>query len=391
MSVRGACRVNHAWPLWTREAAFDRENLMSDASAFSPDYVSARARFRAAAHALGARLEAHPIGIDGPDGEPLTLDVAVLGATSPTRSVVVSSGLHGVEGFFGSAVQCALLEDVLGGFHLPDDGALVFLHALNPYGFANLRRVNEGNIDLNRNFLREGEAYSGAPDGYAALDGLLNPPQPPGPGTRPLFYARAVWNILRHGLPTLKQAVAGGQYAYQRGLFFGGSGPSRTQQILDAELPRWVGSARRVIHIDFHTGLGARGTYKLFADHPWGSEQIRALADGFGHDRVEPWEPEQGVSYEIRGGLGAWCKARLPSVEYDVLAAEFGTVHILKVIAALHEENRAHHWAQPTDPATVAAKRRLRDVFAPPERAWRDAVVPKGIHIVQQAIEQVFA
>ena len=106
---------------------------------------------------------------------------------------------------------------------------------------------------------------------------------------------------------------------------------------------------------------------------------------------VEPWEPEKGTSYAIRGGLGVWAKARLPSTNYDVLAAEFGTVHVLQVVAALQAENRAHHWGGPDHPATSAAKEALRDAFAPPERDWRDSVVPAGMAIVQQAIESVFA
>ena len=74
-----------------------------------------------------------------------------------------------------------------------------------------------------------------------------------------------------------------------------------------------------------------------------------------------------------------------------MLAAEFGTVHILQVIAALQEENRAHHWGGPDHPATQPAKHRLRDAFAPPDRAWRDEVVPKGVRVVMQAIDHVFA
>lgn len=364
---------------------------MSDASAFSPDYTTARARFLAAAHAIGARTEAHPIGQAGPDGEPLTIDVAILGSAEPARAVVVSSGLHGVEGFFGSAVQSSLLEDVLGGWSPPDDGALILLHGLNPYGFAWLRRVNEENVDLNRNFLLEDEPYTGSPPGYAELDGLLNPPSPPSLPARMSFYPRAVLNIARHGMPAMKNAVAGGQYEYPKGLFFGGASLQRTGQILDAELPRWVGQAKRVLHIDFHTGLGRRGEYKLFVDHPWGSSGAAALAQTFGSQFVEPWEPKDGTSYNIRGGLGTWCKARLPHVDYDVLAAEFGTVHILRVIGALHEENRATHWGGSEHPAFARARERLRDTFAPPERTWRDTVVPRGIAVVQQAIDAVFA
>ena len=361
---------------------------MSDASAFSPNYSAARARFRAGAHAADARLEEHPIGQVGPDGEDLTIDVAILGNPEPTRAVVVSSGLHGVEGFFGSAVQAALLEDVLGGWHPPDDGALILLHALNPYGFAWLRRVNESNVDLNRNVLLDDEPYTGAPDGYAELDDLLNPQSPPSLASRATFLPRAVFNIARHGMPAMKNAVAGGQYTYPKGLFFGGAALERTGQILDAELPRWVGQAKRVVHIDFHTGLGARGEYKLFVDHPWGSEGVNALSAAFGADRVEPWEPKQGTSYAIRGGLGTWCKARLPHVDYDVLAAEFGTVHVLRVIAALHNENRATQWGGPDHPTLQGTREGLRDTFAPPERAWRDAVIPRGLGIVQQAIDR---
>ena len=51
----------------------------------------------------------------------------------------------------------------------------VLLHALNPFGFAWRRRVNEDNVDLNRNFLLDDEGYVGCPDGYAHLDPLLLP------------------------------------------------------------------------------------------------------------------------------------------------------------------------------------------------------------------------
>ena len=76
------------------------------ASAFSPDYRSARSRFRASARARGFRLEA--LAID--EGEDWTVDVAIGGDPDPDRLVVVSSGLHGVEGSLGSAIQAALLE-----------------------------------------------------------------------------------------------------------------------------------------------------------------------------------------------------------------------------------------------------------------------------------------
>ena len=77
---------------------------MALADFFSADYRSARARFTAAADRLGWRREVHDIGVSGPAGESLSIDTALLGNPSPENVVIISSGLHGVEGFFGSAV-----------------------------------------------------------------------------------------------------------------------------------------------------------------------------------------------------------------------------------------------------------------------------------------------
>ncbi|MBM3344798.1 MAG: DUF2817 domain-containing protein [Betaproteobacteria bacterium] len=144
---------------------------------YSQSYDEARTRFIAAAKAAGAQLNAYPLAAASALGGDLNIDVAQLGAAdAPT--LIVSSGVHGIEGFFGSAVQLALLE------HLAPARAraglrLVLIHALNPYGFKHLRRVNEHNVDLNRNFLLSAAEYHGAPHGYARLEAFLNPPSRP--------------------------------------------------------------------------------------------------------------------------------------------------------------------------------------------------------------------
>ena len=70
------------------------------------------------------------------------------------RALIVSSGLHGVEGPFGSAVQVAALPHLAA---LHESGMrVVLIHALNPYGFAWGRRVDAANVDLNRAFRWDG-------------------------------------------------------------------------------------------------------------------------------------------------------------------------------------------------------------------------------------------
>jgi predicted deacylase len=123
-------------------------------AAFSPDYITARERFRAASSSFGYQHTAYPIDQISPTGEALTIDVSISNSPSPSSVVVISSGLHGVEGFLGSAIQLAFLEKHrIITSSLSSDIKVVLIHALNPYGFAWRRRWNEDNIDLNRNFL----------------------------------------------------------------------------------------------------------------------------------------------------------------------------------------------------------------------------------------------
>jgi hypothetical protein len=84
--------------------------MAMQSTAFSNNYHDARQRFRQAALRLGWQLETHSIDAIGPGGEQLAFDVGSSPEGDPERVLVVSSGIHGVEGFFGSAVQIALLE-----------------------------------------------------------------------------------------------------------------------------------------------------------------------------------------------------------------------------------------------------------------------------------------
>lgn len=360
---------------------------MSGLSAFSVDYASARARFRAAAAARGFDLEAIPIGPHGPGGEELTIDVARLGSDRPVRAVIASSGLHGVEGFFGSAVQVALLEHGLKDWSPPADSAVILIHALDPYGFAWLRRFDERNVDLNRNFLVNGDVYRGAPERYVELDGLLNPKC--SPYRLDPFLIRAAVAVLRHGMGELKQAVAGGQYDFPKGLFFGGHEPANVQRILARALPQWLTGASEMCHIDFHTGLGDWGTYRLLLEEAESPARVDWLRRHFGADTIMVSQ-RNGSIYETRGSLGVWCQALFPDSDYVFACAEFGTYAPLRVVEALRAENQAHHWGTHDDPATARAKDRLKEVFAPADPEWREATVAQGLEILRIALEARF-
>ena len=354
---------------------------MSYSQRFSPNYTVARERFRVSIASLGYSHEAYSINQVSPSGEDLTIDVAIANCSNPQRVVVLSSGLHGIEGFLGSAIQLALLQEHRLITALPANTKLILIHALNPYGYAWQRRWNEDNVDLNRNFLLPNEAYEGSPKDYPKLNSFLNPTSPP--SQLEPFLLKAIWLILRYGMTSLKNTLPVGQYDYPKGLFFGGHTPSKTQQILSANLPRWIGNASEVIHVDFHTGLGRWGTYKLLLDGYNTSENINKLARQFGAEAIQTFSPE-GVAYKIRGGLGAWCQGLLPHCHYNFLTAEFGTYSVIQVVKALRAENRAHWWAKPEQNYDWT-KQQILEMFAPKNKQWREQSVTKGLEICQQA------
>ena len=348
---------------------------------YSPDYTTARRRFRELAEAAGFSLEALELELDAADGSPLTIDMAWLGPRDAERVVVLSSGTHGVEGFFGSAVQLAVLTrpELL---VLPEGAALLLIHAINPFGFDRIRRVNEDGVDLNRNFLLEGQEYTGSPEGYAALNGLLNPPSPP--QALDPFLLKVGLKLVRHGMPALKAAVATGQYDFSQGLFFGGSRPSSSREKLAEALPRYLAKAKRVVHLDLHTGSGRWGTYILAVSDDIHGPKFAWQQQLFGADNVEGLDPS-GVLYEIRGVLGAWCQQLLSDVEYHCLLAEFGTRWVFEVITALRQENRAWLHTTAEDPRRLTARARLKEAFCPADEAWRRDMLEVGVGLLETA------
>ena len=344
---------------------------------FSPTYSDARNRFRTLSQNAGGTLHAwEVVPSDGDDEEGLTIDAAVFG--SGPRALVISSGLHGIEGFAGSAIQLQFLEQ-----GLPSDLRVVLLHALNPYGMAHRRRVNENNVDLNRNFLAPGEPYRGSSEGYRRLNPLLNPEQPT--GGLEWMLLRTLWQISRHGFNTLKTAVVGGQYDFPKGLFYGGSQIENGPQIVLERLPALLEGVETIVHLDIHTGLGKSGTYALLVDTDAGSADHLRLHERYG-ERVQPWDADHGVAYKIRGGLPEAMQRQF-GARIDVITCEFGTHPPLKVLKALRLENQQAHWGGDES----AAKSALTEAFRPRSKRWENAILRGGATVINQAIKHLRA
>ncbi len=331
----------------------------------SADYQTARTLFLDRARSAGAEITSTVHPERGPAGEELAMDTAWFGPRDAERVVVTVSGTHGAEGFAGSALQSAWFDRHEAS--RPAGTAHMAVHALNPFGFAWTRRVNEGNIDLNRNFIYFNETVPENPD-YAGIADLLVPrewnEETIGSTTMALLGLAE-----EKGWDWLQAAVSRGQYSHPTGLFFGGRGPAWSHLELKKLMVENLGSASRVAVLDLHTGLGPWGHGELISSDLPDSESLDRANSWYDGD-VIPLAGGESVSAVLQGEWLVRVPAWLPRAEVTSLAIEYGTIEIVGVLQALRAD--AWLWAH-GDPASsdaAAIRAQVRAAFADDDPAW---------------------
>lgn len=358
-------------------------NIFQDAeSAFGADYHGARASFLEAATAAGARIAHYACPAHGPRGEALHTDTAWLGDPAARKVLMVLSGTHGVEGFCGSGFQVHWLRS---GLHekLPAGTAVLFVHALNPYGFAWLRRVNENNVDLNRNYLDWSKPPPDNP-GYFEIARALVPSRLEG---READEADAVLASYRQrvGEVAFYRALASGQFIHPQGMFYGGTGPTWSNRTLHSVMAEHLAQATDVTCIDFHTGLGPYGHGDLISDHEPCTEAARRVRRFWG-DGVSESRKGQTLPLVQDGPTHFGVMRALTHARVTLGTLEFGTYDRELGRAALRADLWLHVHGDPTGPEAAPIKQALRRQFYPDTTDWKEAVLFRGHQLVRMAL-----
>jgi hypothetical protein len=356
---------------------------MEHSQFFSSDYTQARQKFVAAALAAGLTHEAfvHP-SQRGPHGEGLFIDVARQGPAQASTVLLTSSAVHGIEGFAGSAGQIATLSTGLLK-QLPPDTAVVHVHALNPYGFAHQRRVNEDNVDLNRNFIDWQAPRPAEHPHTETLYRLLLPDDWSGE-LHAKSSAQIDAFISQHGVKTYQAAITQGQYRFADGLYYGGTEPVWSHRIWRQILDRHVKGARQLVHVDLHTGLGPYGYGELIFSEPKDSAAYRRAHAWWG-DSVTCTLEGTSTSAVLSGDIEQSFKTGLPGTEVTSVTLEFGTVAIREVLESLIADNWLHIKGQMGTPLAAQIKRQLRYCFYGEEPVWQSMIVGRVMQVLEQA------
>jgi hypothetical protein len=306
------------------------------------------------------------------NGKPLTTDIALIGAKGADTCIIVLSGVHGVEGAIGSSIQTRWLREG----SLTPGVAICLIHCVNPYGLAEFRRVNENNIDINRNFLdfpipsQINNSHSTSPK----LDQLK--------WSELISTEKAIEDIVKWvnqvGLAEAQSAITAGQYINPNQLFYGGNKASRSRLLIEQSFAALTRRFKRFIVLDIHSGLGAYGEMKPI--HEGGNT-------GFGNiifPNLLLAGAAGGLSSNLNGTLTGASPKMLRNLPTESFVLELGTYSPITLFAAMQRELWAHLYS--TDYSLKKQVRlELLEMFYPNDSTWRQQAEEQVLSSIEQA------
>ncbi len=359
-------------------------------------YERSRDAFRKVSDDIGKKyknVKRLTLAVPSNISEGLTVDVLYIPQSKGRkRLLVLSSGVHGVEGFVGSAIQRMFIDDFITADLLHSMGVLI-IHGMNPYGFKHYRRVTENNIDLNRNCDTDEALYATKNEGYPKVYPLINPKgsvDTSAFGNR-FFHIKAISNILKTSMQTLRQAILQGQYEYPQGVYFGGKQPEAQVKLVSKELGPILRQYSIVLNIDLHTGYGERGVLHLFPN-PIEDKNIKAKVENVFKGFSIDWG-DTGSFYTTTGDFSTFLGKLIPGNTYLPMTFEYGTMNsntTLGAIKSLHVtilENQGHHFGYASKADEVRVKSNFLEMYYPTSPSWRMKVMEDTKKVMQIALE----
>lgn len=313
-------------------------------------------------------------GHTGPDGETLAMDTFWYGDSQADHLLVLSSGMHGVEGPAGSNAQRAWLRQKLSE-DLPENVAILIVHAINPWGFAHGARTNENNVDLNRNFLPSDYERAHPPETETYHDALTLKDL----SAEGLQQANEkIRGLMERDGPRFLTLASGGQSLFPDGLNYMGAEPQWSTDTLRAVFKTHLPGRKSVLSIDLHTGLGPYGMPHLLNFAKQGSPQYILNLDIYGHSlmRTQEAAADHTADAEYVGlpvnDLVAHAAA---ASNVSGVVIEIGTLDLGDIIPCVLRENCVRRLGLEHTPEGQAALTAFQQAFSPADPTWQTNAV----------------
>ena len=338
-------------------------------TSFSNTYFEARQKFLAAAENAGARIKSIKHPKLAPNGEPIFMDIAELGPEDAETGLLLVSGVHGPEAYCGSGIQIQMLRspDIMQKY---EGLKLVIVHGHNPYGWAWCRRVDENNIDVNRNYVDFDKPYA-INEEYELVKDLLMPDDFDDAAEQ----AINDW-IAKHGQKKFATVAMVGQRIDETGLFYGGVKAIWTNQTFRREVLPLLAPQKKVMLIDLHTGLGDYADGIILHVYPKESDRAQ-MFDAWYEGKVDGGMDvldNDKVDYDNSGSTVASFEVFYPDKETYAMVVEYGTGDLSKILMALIKDNWLHVRGDLDSAKGKAIKKELLHMLYPNTDEWKTGV-----------------
>ena len=348
---------------------------------FLNSYDAVRDHLQEMMDSLNAEKYSHAID----ESDRLYIDTFYLPSTAAqTNLIILTTGVHGIEGYIGSVMLDVFFTDIYPGLNRENTGVLVVAN-VNPYGMKYMRRYNENNVDLNRNFILDWDSFDLSTNkDYPKVDTFLGPTGKIGNALwhEVAFYLSLGKTAITDGADTISDALLGGQYEYPQGVYYGGTGDEASTAYLKTVFQTCLeGAYENIIHIDIHSGYGPRYNMVIF-NSVFETMSEAESQEAFGYDYIIAYDSE--AFYATTGDTTDYFYRLAESMDTDKAlfstCFEFGTIgdSFFDTILSLKytvDENR-NHW-YPTDNKISAeiVHQNYLELFYPTETAWREKTV----------------
>ena len=333
------------------------------------------------AQGVDVKTESHAVNAS----DDLYIDTFYLPATGDhTNLIVLTTGVHGMEGYIGSVMLDVFFGDVYPTLDTENTGILVVAN-VNPYGMKYYRRYNESNVDLNRNFILDWDNFDlSSNKEYPKVKEFLGPEGKIGNALwhEAGFYLSLAKTAITDGADTVSDALLTGQYEYPQGVYYGGKGDEASTVYLKDVFGKCLDSNyENIVHIDIHSGYGPRYNMVIF-NSVYETMNEAESVEAYGYDYVIAYDSESFYAttgdttdffYRLADQKGAEADLYSTCFEFGTIGdAFFDTILSLKYTV---DENR-NHW-YPTANATSAevVKQTYQELYYPTETAWRQKTV----------------
>ena len=344
------------------DEAFSRERFIQSLSLLQSEWPD-------------SRLESHPLK----EHTDLTIDWVWAEPARKENIIILSTALHGVEGFVGGAMQHLFIQEFLPRLN-PENTGLLLVHAINPWGMKHHRRFNPNNVDLNRNFVYDGNYDTSLNQLYPQLRGLLVPQRRVNSilGETLRFAVQIISLIVKHGVKAGRDGILMGQYSDPDGFYFGGQEPQEEALVMMTLLGRAMRDYGTILHFDMHSGYGPR--YQMSLTNPENDPLSSAeFAERYNYPLVVKANPDE--FYTTLGDMSAYAyhlgSEKYPEKQVLSTAFEFGTfgesllAGIRSLRAEIFEMQLSNHGAKNETIAEYIRKEYQEQSF-PAEERWRE-------------------